>query len=145
MRWKGYFYFNPGVSDKWKQTFGFTSRNTTPPIPAMLNFEKRLLTIIQNITFRKVKCPLQRKLSSDIQCNITNSNDLLVPADKTSNFYRMVSNTYNSLLQKNINKTYKKVKPNTMNSIELEAQKIVNKLHLEDRVYYSQMRSLQNP
>ena len=52
-------------------------------------FAKRLLSTIQNINFRKVKCPLQRKLSSDIQTNIKNSNILLVPADKTSNFYKM--------------------------------------------------------
>ena len=133
MRWKAYFYLNPDVSDKQKQTFGFTSRNT-PPMPAMLNFEKRLLTMIQNIKFRKVKCPFQRKLSSDIQTNIKNSNNLLAPADKTSNFYKMDSNTYNILLQKNITKTYKKVQPNTMNSIELEAKEIARKLHLEDRV-----------
>ena len=54
--------------------------------------------MIQNIKFRKVKCPFQRKLSSDIQTNIKNSNNLLLPADKTSNFYKMVSNTYNILL-----------------------------------------------
>ena len=90
--------------------------------------------MIQNIKFRKVKCPFQRKLSSDIQTNIKNSNNLLVPADKTSNFFKMDSNTYNILLQKNITKTYKKVQPNTMNSIELEAKEIAGKLHLEDRV-----------
>ena len=134
MRWKAYFYLNPDVSDKHKQTFGFTSRNTPPPIPAMLNFEKRLVTMIQKIKFRAVKCPFQRNLSSDIQTNIKTSTHLLVPADKTSNFYKMDSNTYNSLLQKNITKTYKKVQPNTMNSIELEAQEIARKLHLEDRV-----------
>ena len=65
---------------------------------------------------------------------VKTSPHLLVPADKTSNFYKMDSNTYNSLLQKNITKTYKKVQPNTMNSIELEAQEIARKLNLEDRV-----------
>ena len=78
--------------------------------------------MIQKIKFRAVKCPFQRNLSSDIQTNIKTSTHLLVPADKTSNFYKMDSNTYNSLLQKNITKTYKKVQSNTMNSIELEAQ-----------------------
>ena len=124
----------PLVINKQKETFGFTSRNTRPPIPAMLKFEKRLLTMIQNIKFRKVKCPSQRKLPSDIQTNIKNSNNLLVPADKTSNFYKMDSQTYNILLQKNITKAYKRVKPDTMNSIDLEAKEIARKLHLEDRV-----------
>ena len=72
-------------------------------------------------------------MSSDLQTNIETSNHLLVPADKTFNFHKMDSNTYNNLLLKNITKTYKNVKPNTMNSIELEAQEIARKLHLEDR------------
>ena len=134
MRRKAYLYLNPDASDKQKQTFGFTSRKTTLPTPVMLNFEKRLLIMIQKIKFRTVKCPFQRKMSSDLQTNIETSNHLLVPADKTFNFYKMDSNTYNNLLLKNITKTYRKVNPNTMNSIELEAQEIARKLHLEDRV-----------
>ena len=73
--------------------------------------------MIQNIKFRKVKCPFQQ--------NIKNSNDLLVPTGKTFDFYKMDSN---------ITKTYKKVKPNTMNSVELKAKEIAKKLHQEDRV-----------
>ena len=107
MTWKAYFYLNPDVSDKQKQTFGFTLRNTPPPIPAMLNFKKRLLTMIQKIKFRTMKCPFQRKLSSDIQTNSKTSTHLLVPADKTSNFSKMDCNTYSSLLQRNITKTSK--------------------------------------
>ena len=40
------------------------------------------------------------------------SDKLLVPEDKTSNFYKM-DTQYNDLLQKNISKTYKKVTPGT--------------------------------
>ena len=91
--------------------------------------------MIQNIKLRKVKCAFQRKLS-DIRTNIKNSTNLLVtvPTDKTSNFYKMDSNEYKSVLQKTITNTYKRVKPSTMNSIELEAKEIAGKLHLEDRV-----------
>ena len=41
------------------------------------------------------------------------SDKLLVPGDKTSNFYKMDTQSYNDLLQKNISKTYKKVTPGT--------------------------------
>ena len=73
MRWKAYFYLNPEANGKQKETFGFNSRNTPPQIPAMLIFEKRLLNMIENIKFKKVKCWFQQKLSSDIQTNIKNS------------------------------------------------------------------------
>lgn len=77
---------------------------------------------------------LKKKLSSDIQSNIKQSSDLLVPADKTSNFYKMDKLTYNGLLQKNITKTYKKVAPNTTVSIELASKRIAKKLDLDERV-----------
>ena len=133
MRWKAFFYLNPDADGSHKETFGFSSRKSPPQVPAMLNFEKRLLHMIETIKFRKVKCAFQQKLSSDIYNNIMKSNTLLVSADKTSNFYKMDPASYNNLLHKNITKTYKKVTPNTMNSIELEAQTIAKKIHLDDR------------
>ena len=100
----------------------------------MLNFEKRLLSMIENIKFRTVKCEFQKKLSADIKNNIVKSDKLLAPADKTSNFYRMDTTSYNDLLQKNITKTYKKVTQVTTSTIELEAKAIAKKLHLDDRI-----------
>ena len=50
----------------------------------------------------------------------------------TSNFYKMDSTVYNGLLQKNITKTYNKVSPNTVTSIELEAKEITRSLDLDD-------------
>ena len=134
MKWKAYFFLNPDAKGNQKETFGFNSRNTPPQIPAMTNFEKRLLSMIENIKFRKVKCWFQQKLSSDIQTNIKRTDELLIPADKTTNFYKMGTATYNDLLQKNITKAYKKVTPNTTNPIESEAKNIAQKLDLDDRI-----------
>ena len=103
-------------------------------IQAMLDFEKRLLSMIENIKFKNVKCWFQNKLSSDIRTHIKKSEELLVPADKTTNFYRMDAPTYIDLLQKNITKTYKKVAPDIMNPIDLEAKCIAKKLQLDDHV-----------
>ena len=65
----------------------------------------------------------------------TSCNDkLLVPADKTSNFYRMDTSSYNDLLQKNITKTYRKVTQVTTSNIELQAKTIAKKLNLDDRI-----------
>ena len=100
----------------------------------MLNFEKRLLGMIENIKFRKVKCELQKKLSADIRNNFVKSDKLLVPADKTSSFYRMDATSYNDLRQKNITMTYKNVTQGTTSSIELGAKVIAKKLHLDDRI-----------
>ena len=90
--------------------------------------------MVENIKFRKVKCWFQQKLSFDIKTTIKNSDKLLIPADKTTNFYNMDTSTYNDLLHKNITKTYRKVTPSTTNPIELEAQSIAKKLDLDDRI-----------
>jgi len=47
MRWKAFFYLNPSVEGSHKETFGFFSRKSQPQVPAMLNFEKRLLGMIE--------------------------------------------------------------------------------------------------
>ena len=51
--------------------------------------------MIEKIKFRTVNCKFQHKLSSGIQENIMKSDKLLVPADKTSNFYKMDTQSYN--------------------------------------------------
>ena len=137
IRWKAFFYFKPSADGSRKETFGFSSRKSPPHVLAMLNFETKLLNMIETIKFRKVKC---EKLSSDIYNNIMKSDTLLVPTDKTSNFYKMDTASYNDLLQKNITKTYKKVTHGTTNSIELEAKVIAKKMHLDDRINITEKR-----
>ena len=95
----------------------------------MQDFEKRLITMIEKIKFRTVNCKFQHKLSSDIQENIMKSEMLLAPADETSNFYKMDTQSYNDLLQ-----TYKKVTPDTADSIELKAKNIGKKLQLDSGI-----------
>ena len=73
--------------------------------------------MIEKIKFRTVNCKFQHMLSSDIQVSIVKSDKPLVPADKTSNFCKMDTQSYNDLLQKNITKTYKKVTPVTVYSM----------------------------
>ena len=127
MRWKALFFLNPNTEGSRKEKFGFSS----PQVHVMLNFEKKIRGMIENIKFCKVKCEFRRKVSADIENNIKKSGKLLVPADKTSNLYRMDTTSDNDLLQKNITR---KVTQVTRNTIELEAKAIAKKLHLDNRM-----------
>ena len=49
MRWKAYFYLNSDNCSK--ETFGFKSNQTPPPITEMAKFEKRMTNMIRNIKF----------------------------------------------------------------------------------------------
>ena len=127
MRWKAFFFLNPNTEGSRKEKFGFSY----PQVHVMLNFEKRLLGMIETIKFCKVKCEFQKKIFAAIQNNIMKSDELLVSADKTSNLYRMDTTSFNDLLQKNITRKVTQVITNT---IELEAKAIAKKLHLDDRM-----------
>ena len=87
--------------------------------------------MIKNIEFRPYSSPFQNNLKRDIQ-NINNTNEVIVPADKTSNHYGLTTREYEELLQKNIQKDYKKIEVNEIVNDVI----IVENLNIHDRVMY---------
>ena len=73
-------------------------------------------------------------MSSNIKEKIRRSDDLLIKADKTSNFYRMKPENYEELLHNNITKTYKKIDDSLATSIEKKSKNIAENLGLDDRI-----------
>ena len=132
MRWKAYFHLNPKARGNRKETFGFNSRKSPPVIDEMRVFETRLTNMIQNIEYYKYNNEFQNKIKRDLN-NIDNTM-LLVKADKTSNYYKMKPNDYNTLLNENIEKNYKKSDPSILQDINSEAKIIAEKLEIDDRV-----------
>ena len=65
---------------------------------------------------------------------INASSQLLVPADKTTNLYKVEKEDYERLLRNNITQKYKKVECSVMSAINSEAKAIATKLNLEDRI-----------
>ena len=116
-----------------KQTFEFKSNQTPPTITEMAKFEKRITNMIKNMKFKKISCPFQKKISSDMG-SIKFLDKLLVPADKTTNYYKMDSASYNNLIHKNITKTYRKISSDTLSSINNETKTITTELNLADRI-----------
>ena len=139
MRWKAHFYLNPGNDHKNNETYGFNSKATQSQIPDLTSFENRILKMIQNIKFKDTKCKFQKELFNDVN-KIKKSNMLFVPADKTTNFYKMDPQSYHDLLQKNITKTYKTIPAETVNNTENEAKSIAEKLNLADRINITAQR-----
>ena len=78
---------------------GFKSRNSPPQISELLPFEEAMTKLIQNIKFKDTKCSFQSKLNNDIKNKIKKPNTLLIPADKTTNFYAMNPSFYGKLIK----------------------------------------------
>ena len=109
MRWKAYFFLNPNATTDNKDTFGFKSQKTPPYIPELTSFERKLRKLIFDIKFRKNKCHFQQQMFRGIDNNIKSCDQLLIAADKTTNYYKLTEQEYHTLLHKAITKDYKKV------------------------------------
>ena len=65
---------------------------------------------------------------------------LLIPADKTSNYYKLSSEQYKSLITKGIQKEHKKTNEKIVRHVNAEDKRIAEKLELSDRIEVSAKR-----
>ena len=105
MRWKAFFYENPNVKSDVENSYGFGSENTPPTNPGLKQFESELFDIVGNIEFTKFKSEFQRKLCNDVK-TITDSPCVYVPADKTTNMYKMSPDEYRKLVHNTVTAKY---------------------------------------
>ncbi len=101
---------------------------------ARAKFETKMTNMIHNIEFRKPRpSEFQCKLSEHTEA-INKDPNLYIPADKTTNFYRMTTDNYKSLLKKSIEKEYKKAPVDTASEINNQAKDIARNLNLSGRI-----------
>ena len=133
MRWKAYFYLNPGTISNTKDTYGLKSTKNPLPVKELKKLKNDMLKMIQSPKFKHINNPFLEKLKEDA-IKIKNETKLLIAADKTTNFYKLEPPTYNDLLEQNITKSYKKAQPDTVQAIHAENKNIATKLGIEYRV-----------
>ena len=127
------FFLKPAQSEPAKETFGFNTTKSPPPTKELEAFEAKMLSFIQNVQFRNHHNEFQDKLSQDLS-KIRADENLLVAADKTTNFYRLDAPTYDKLLDTAITKTYKKAPTKTTDRIISDEKKIAKSLGIDNRV-----------
>ena len=88
----------------------------------------------QNIEFRQYENNLQKNLKNICE-KLEREPKLIVPADKTSNFYKLDTEKYEDLKCRDVQKCYKKEKMQTFEKINKEHIKIATKLDIEDRIF----------
>ena len=130
VRWKS-FFFNKVTTTK--ETYGFNSEHAPPADKELTAFENDLYDMVHSIKFKKVQNSFQKQLSKDVK-EINSSTNVYIPADKTTNIYKVSKQYYNKLLKDNITTNYKKAPRNTRINIDREAKEIAQKLKLDDRI-----------
>ena len=134
MRWRAYHFLNPSSESEHRETYGFNSKKTPPQVPELSEFEAKMTNLIQNIEFKEPRpTEFQKELSEHVE-SMNKDNNLYVPADKTTNFYKMNVSDYNTLLKKNIEKEYRKAPDNADMQINTEAKAFAQTLKIDDRV-----------
>ena len=121
------------ATDKIKETYGFRTSASPPVIKDLTAFETDLHELVASIEFRKAQNEFLDRLDSDVQ-NIKSCKKVIIPADKTSNFYHLSVDDYYKLITKNISAEYRKSPPGTADTINSHASDIANKLKLKDRM-----------
>ena len=106
--WRVWHFKNPNNKEK-KETFGFPSTGKVPRDDDLKALESDLFELIENIEYRDARNDFHNNLSAKID-DIKKETKVIVPADKTSNFYKLEKEEFLDLVEKNVHKDYKKAK-----------------------------------
>ena len=92
------------------------------------------MDLVTNITYKQhTNNQFQNQLSQSIK-EIKQSDKVFLLADKTTNIYKVSTDTYNKLLTENITKDYKRTTEHSVQASNSAASKIAHDLHLERRI-----------
>ena len=131
--WSAFYFLNPETKPRRKETYGFRSTRSPPQVNQLKPFEDDLLKLIESVKFRPVNTTFQKKLNRDAK-RIKNEKNILVPADKTNNYYTVTPQQYKKLMKDNVTAAYTRSDKHVMDKINQEAQTIANTLELADRI-----------
>ena len=122
MRWRAIFADNPddaNDNESMNENYGLKTQNTPRQVPELKDFEKEPIGLAEKVKFRKGTNIFQTKLRDDIN-KIKSSDKVFVPADKTTNMYKVSKNDHQKFLPDSITKVYKKADNTLKNKINID-------------------------
>ena len=121
------------MSEEEHDNYGFKTTRTPKPIKHLQAFEEDLIKMVQNVEFRTTRSRFQNELLKIVR-DISKCKNLIVPSDKTSNFYEISVSDYKKLLNDNITKDYEKCTDKTLKDINKEAKILTSNLKIHNRI-----------
>ena len=140
MRWTAFFHLNPDMVPPAKNWFGFKTNNPPPHVKELKNFQNDLFKLTEKLEFKARTNNFMEVLKEDLE-KIDNTEKVIVNADKTNNKYLMEPAKYKELLEKNIQAEYKKEDLANVDKVQIEHQKVVKNLGLEERIFKTTERT----
>ena len=139
IKWRAHHYLNPSNNYQRKETFGFRTTSPPPLVAELEELQDMLFDLVVGVKFKNHSNDFQNKLKKDIK-NIANEKKMIIAADKTTNFYKVTKEEHEELLERHVNKDYKKAVPTTIKDINKNDKEIASKLELSDRIYTTSQR-----
>ena len=134
VQWKVFHFENPSPENKPESDkFGFKTAKSPPNNPALNEFENDMYDLISSIEFRGVNSGFQNQMKRDIG-EIRKSGKVILPADKSTNLYKVSTQDYNKLLCDSITNEYKKAPDGTKDGIDKDTYCIASSLNLANRM-----------
>ena len=139
-KWRACFALNLNENENRKNTYGFNSTRAPPFIEELVELQKKLIEMVRNVKYvDTIRNELQDRLRKETK-EIKKDSKLFVPADKTSNHYKVEAESFEDLLSREIHKDYRKSNEAKASEIEEEAKMIAHKLDLADRIFRTSKR-----
>ena len=113
--------------------YNFRFEGKPPYVKEMQPFVDDVIKMTRNLKFRHVKNEFMDELKEDIK-SLKSTDKVVLQADKSNNFYLMEKPQYNALLEKNIQKEYRKAPENEINLVNQKSAEIAKVLKLDDRM-----------
>ena len=152
VEWQVYFHENPVDEDDRRETYGFPSQKSPPwkngvISPLLKPFREEVAKLAGSIKYRPQKKSTFQKELRKVVSTIERNPHMLIPADKTSNFYEMKPENYEKLVRDNVTTKYRKCvdddgRPTNepFNEVNREDRKVAKDLKIDDRVFVTQKR-----
>ena len=123
-----------------KERWGFpTQSKAKGPFPLLDSFKEKFANLIKNIEFKPNSNEFQKKIRKDIS-RIDKNKNILVAADKTTNFYAMKPKDFEKLARDSITTQYKRSTMEAFNQVNKEDRVIANDLDIANRVFITTPR-----
>ena len=111
MRWKAIHFSSNGNNDSKMEWYGLKFLSSPRPVKEVCPFESRLISLVKNIKFRKVRNNFEDRLQQDLR-RMKASNKTMTFVDKTTNIYCLTKKEYDKMLNDSITATHKKANNN---------------------------------
>ena len=115
-----------------KEKFGFRTQKTPPQNTNLTQFEEDLYNMIVNVKFRRTNSEFQTKLDKDIK-KIKSCKSLIVPGDKTTNFYEVRKDQYKKMMVDSLTTQYCKAGDNVLDKNNEKAATLARAVEIDDR------------